>query len=233
MEIIKPHVYITRKFDPQEVISFIANTARICYQSEGKSPDEHLIKSVVGKGHTSVIEHVSFTFDMIVDRGVTHELVRHRIASYTQESTRYVKYNNDNMAFILPIEIAGDIYLYRSWVNACRSSEEAYTYMMNTAGTTAQNARSVLNNSIKSQIRITMNARSLINFFNLRCAKSAHPHMKEVAIPLLLYMQEKLPVIFGDIKYDEDFYNMHLSDDRWRSYISEGFPNGTADLIVK
>lgn len=147
----------------------------------------------------------------------SHEWVRHRIASYSQESTRYVKYDNGNMEFIEPIELIGKKG-YDSWKRACMQSEGAYIQMME-LGHKAQEARAVLNNSLKTQLVCTMNLRSLRNFLRLRCDKAAHPHIKQLAIPMLLHLQQQIPVVFDDIKYDESFYDSYLSDNRWREYI--------------
>lgn len=145
----------------------------------------------------------------------SHELVRHRIASYVQESTRYVKYEHGEMEFIRPIFKNTD--MYDVWVQNCFDCEAAYNSMRE-AGAQPQEARHVLNNSIKTHIRITRNFRAMREFLSLRCAKPAHPHIKEICIPLLLLMKQKFPIIFDDIKYDEEFLE-HM--DPWGSYIKE------------
>lgn len=145
----------------------------------------------------------------------SHELVRHRIASYVQESTRYVKYENGEMEFIRPIFSNTD--MYDVWVQNCFDTEAAYIHMRE-AGAQPQEAREVLNNSFKTQIRITRNFRAMREFLSLRCAKPAHPHIKEICIPLLLLMKQKFPIIFDDIKYDEEF--LEKMDD-WHTYIKE------------
>lgn len=145
----------------------------------------------------------------------SHELVRHRIASYVQESTRYVKYGNGEMEFIRPNFRNTDIY--DVWVQNCFDTEAAYEQMLE-AGAQPQEAREVLNNSVKTHIRITRNFRAMREFLSLRCAKNAHPHIKEICIPLLLLMKQKFPVIFDDITYDEEFLKRM---DPWSSYIKE------------
>lgn len=225
MKIVKPMVIVPNKLtqykldNPDEVIDFLANGARISYQSfekkNGIETEERLIKNCIKNGHTSVLEHESLTFDFICDRGVSHELCRHRIASYVQESTRYVKYTNGTMEFIRPIFRNTDIY--DVWVQNCFDTEAAYGRMIE-AGAPAQEARHVLTNSIKTHIRITRNFRAMREFLSLRCAKNAHPHIKEICIPLLLLMKQKFPIIFDDIKYDEEFLEYM---DPWNSYIKE------------
>ena len=218
MKIIKPLIKFTEPIDGKAMLNKLENCARVCYQSTSNNDNsEKFIANIIKKGHESVLEHVSITFNVITARSVSHEWVRHRIASYSQESTRYVKYDNDNMEFIEPIELV-DTEGYNFWKRACLQSENAYINMMK-IGHKAQEARAVLNNSLKTQLCVTMNFRSLRNFLQLRCDKTAHPHIKQLAIPLLLYLQQKVPVVFDDIKYDEVFYNSYLSDDRWKEYI--------------
>lgn len=218
MKIIKPLIKFTEPIDGKAMLTKLENCARVCYQSESKNDNsEKFIANIIKRGHESVLEHVSITFNVITERSVSHEWVRHRIASYSQESTRYVKYDNDNMEFIEPIELV-DTEGYKFWKRACLQSENAYINMMK-SGHKAQEARAVLNNSLKTQLCVTMNFRSLRNFLQLRCDKSAHPHIKQLAIPLLLYLQQKIPVVFDDIKYDEAFYNLYLADNKWKEYI--------------
>lgn len=209
MEVIRPKVTIVDRFDPEAIIKKLELSARKCWQSEPKDqPASVFLRNIIKRGHTSVLEHVSLTFDIICDRGVSHELVRHRIASYSQESTRYVKYNN-NMQFIEPIDLYQNELLYDIWYNECEHSEDTYRKMME-LGAKAQEARSILNNSLKTEVRMTINIRSLRNFFDLRCDKAAHPHMKEIAIPMLLTMKTYLPGLFDDIGYDEEFFKNYL-----------------------
>lgn len=214
MKVIKPGIFVVDKIDGEEIIKKINRSARKCYQSEPKGPDEDLVRNIIKRGHTSVLEHVSITFDIITDLGISHEIVRHRIASYSQESTRYVKYDGD-MEFIKPIELEKNSLGYDVWKNACADSEAYYKEMTINNKLSAQIARSVLNKSLKTEIRVTMNLRSLRNFFSLRCDKAAHPHMKEIAIPFLLALRDRIPVVFDDISYDKEFvekYSINPSD---------------------
>lgn len=204
MKIVEPHITVIDEINGQEIIKKLNRSARKCYQSEPKGPDENLIRNIIKSGHTSVLEHVSITFDIITSRDISHELVRHRIASYSQESTRYVKY--DNVEFIKPIEIAykpGSTE-YKTWVDSCQRCESAYKRLIDN-GVKPQNARSVLNNSLKTEIRVTMNIRALRNFFQLRCDKAAHPDMKRIAIPMMLVLRNRIPAVFDDILYDKEF----------------------------
>lgn len=225
MKIIKPRIIIPSKAtmyklnNPDEVIEFLADSARISYQSfdkkNGIETEKRLLSNCIKNGHTSVLEHDILTFDFITDRSISHELIRHRIASYIQESTRYVKYDGD-MEFIRPIFRENGMYTL--WEAACKSSEQWYISMIK-AGAQPQEARSVLNNSLKTHIRITRNFRAMREFLTLRCAKNAHPEIKELCIPLLLLLKDKFDIIFNDIEYDEEFMKQYMDD--WHTYIDQ------------
>ena len=180
--------------------------ARNCYKSEDKISEgsaEKLIRGCIKRGHESVIEHASVTFRMICDRGVTHELVRHRMASYSQESTRYVNYQNNDMQFIYPYWIgrvrddcsvsqmtAEEQQYYYMWsmLNAAaREAEENYKHMIE-LGAKPQEARAVLPNMIKTDIVVTMNMREIRHFIKLRASKAAHPDIRILARELLIQL---------------------------------------------
>lgn len=221
MEMVRPCVTIIDKIDGDAFLKKLEEAARTCYQSPSNDETrEQFLRNIIKNGHTSVIEHISITAKIICDRGVSHELVRHRLASYSQESTRYVNYNARGMKFIRPITLMDNPELFKVWEDACKASEVAYCVMIEN-GATPQEARHVLNHSVKTEIVVTMNPRSLRNFFEQRCAKSAHPHIKEIAIPYLLFMQERVPVIFDDIGYDEVFYNKYIASkgENWHDYV--------------
>jgi len=193
----------------------IAAAARVCYQSEanGKS-DADFVRSIIARGHESVIEHEKLSVQIICDRGITHETVRHRIASYSQESTRYCNYSKGKFGSeITFVDIAGGIELcpvtsklpletidriIYEWVLACADAEKHYMRMIE-LGASPQIARSVLNNSTKTAIVVTMDLREWRHFFRLREAPDAHPQMREIAIPMLKMFREAVPVIFDDI----------------------------------
>lgn len=195
-----------------EELKHIEKIARVCYKSEDKisedgSSAKKLIKNLIDRGHEAMIEHSSLSVKFICDRGVSHELVRHRIASFAQESTRYCNYANDKfgneLTFILPLfwdDKPSDLYF--KWFEAMKDAENHYLYLIEN-GAQPQEARSVLPNSIKTEITITANYREWRNFFKLRTAKAAHPQMRELTIPLLAELKEKIPVIFDDIIVEE------------------------------
>lgn len=199
--------------DYDQIIKKIEKIGRVCYKSESNISDgsaERFITNILKRGHESVIEHESVTVRMICDRGITHEIVRHRIASYSQESTRYCNYAGDKFGNeITVIDITGgfeydlqketDLKKYEAWMRAMENAEKSYFEMLE-LGATPQEARSVLPNSLKTEIVITMNLRSWRNFFRLRCDQHAHPQMREIANIALAIFKEKLPVFFSDFE---------------------------------
>ena len=213
MNLTKPSVEIIDMKPYEEMIKKIEKIGRVCYKSESNISDgsaERFISNILKRGHESVIEHEAITVRMICDRGITHEIVRHRIASYSQESTRYCNYAGDKFGNeITVIDIAGgfhyalnkeeDLKKYEAWMRAMENAEKSYFEMLE-LGATPQEARSVLPNSLKTEIVMTMNLRAWRNFFRLRCDHHAHPQMREVANIALAVFKEKLPVFFSDFE---------------------------------
>lgn len=213
MNLTKPSVEIIDMKPYEEMIKKIEKIGRVCYKSENNISDgsaERFISNILKRGHESVIEHEAITVRMICDRGITHEIVRHRIASYSQESTRYCNYAGDKFGNeITVIDIAGgfdydlnkeeDLKKYEAWMRAMENAEKSYFEMLE-LGATPQEARSVLPNSLKTEIVMTMNLRAWRNFFRLRCDHHAHPQMREVANIALAVFKEKLPVFFSDFE---------------------------------
>lgn len=189
-------------------IQRIEYAGRTCYKSEDKITDDSAKKFVgnlIKRGHEAMLEHSSLSIKFICDRGVSHELVRHRLASFAQESTRYCNYSKDKfgneLTFIRPcfLESGTDPYIY--WENAM-SDVEMYYFAMLGGGCTPQEARSVLPNSIKTEVVMTANYREWRHFFWLRAARKtgpAHPQMEELTVPLLYEVSGLIPVVFDDI----------------------------------
>ena len=212
MKIIKAKAEILQPTETPEAIDAIYRNieiaGRTCYKSEDKITPESSRKFVSGlikRGHEAMIEHASMTVRFTVDRGVSHEIVRHRIASFAQESTRYCNYSQDKfgneLTFIKPCFLTDGSILYSDWFMAMQYAEKYYFSMLND-GATPEEARSVLPNSLKTEIVVTMNMREWRHFFKLRAAGvtgKPHPQMVEVALPLLKKCQELMPEIFGDI----------------------------------
>lgn len=211
MKIIKASYEILDTLCGSEILKKIELCGRVCYKSEDKITEhsaEKFVQKILENGHESVLEHVSFTVKFIVDRGVSHELVRHRIASFSQESTRYCNYGNDaeGCTFIKPyfsaaIDPNKAYYLRASWLKAMEKSEREYLFMLEN-GAAPQEARSVLPNSLKTEVIMTCNLREWRHFFKLRTANSAHPQMREVTRPLLDQLKSLIPVVFDDIVYN-------------------------------
>jgi thymidylate synthase (FAD) len=206
MLIINPSTEILDEIDPARMMRNIEKIGRICYKSEDKMTDdssERFIKNIIKSGHESVIEHEKISVRFICDRGVTHEIVRHRIASYSQESTRYCNYTKEKfgseLTFIKPCFWAEDSENYSIWVEQMQAAEDSYNALIKN-GATPEEARSILPTSLKTELAVTMDLREWRHFFKLRGAVRSHPQMREVVLPLLEQFKEMLPAIFSDIE---------------------------------
>jgi len=211
MKIVEPSIEIYRDKAGSAILESIESAGRTCYKSESKitsKSSRKFVAMILKRGHLSVIEHEKVTARVICDRGVTHEIVRHRLGSYSQESTRYVNYEGKDMEFINPCfwqsDSKKDTINNVLWYQTMRNAEISYNKMIK-RGAIPQEARSILPNSLKTEIVITYNLREWKHFFELRCAKAAHPQMREVAKMLLKQMTDYIPVIFDDQK--EKFLN--------------------------
>lgn len=200
MEIVKAYARLESE-EPENFswLQQIEYWGRLSWKSEDKmTPNSapRFVKMLIDKGHESVIEHVCLTAKFVIDRGVSHELVRHRLASFTQESTRYCNYKTKGVVFIEPPGL--DEETRKLWLHSVSVAEATYLNMLD-RGVSPQIARSVLPNSLKTEIVVTANLREWRHIFKLRCAKPAHPQMREVMIPLLRQFQLAIPVVFDDI----------------------------------
>ena len=205
MKIIKPYYVIEDEIDAKRIMLGIERAGRTCYKSEGRIGDgsaEKFIAGIIKRGHESVLEHEKVTVRFICDRGVTHEMVRHRIASFSQESTRYCNYAQDRfgseLTFIKPCFWEDGSENMKTWEETMQYIESAYNKMI-ADGAKPEEARSILPNSLKTEIVVTMNMREWRHFFKLRTAPAAHPQIREISIALLKEFKEKLPVLFDDI----------------------------------
>jgi len=220
MNIIKPSVEILTKVDGNEVLKMIEVAGRVCYKSEDSITEDSskkFVEMLIKRGHEAMIEHYNITAKFVCDRGVSHEIVRHRVASYAQESTRYCDYNKDKfgsqITYIQPCWFENDYSNYSSkeleellelneleeeWLNVMYDTEQSYLKLIK-LGWKAQQARSILPNSLKTEIIMTANLREWRHFFKLRTASVAHPQMREVAIMLLNQMKIMIPIVFDDI----------------------------------
>lgn len=206
MKIISPNVQILSPVDGQAILKHIELCGRVCYKSEAKITDTSaatFVRGIIKRGHEAVLEHFNITVKFICDRGVSHEIVRHRMASYCQESTRYCNYSNDSfggeITVIRPNFLVEGTEGWQYWREACLTAERRYFELLN-FGCTPQEARAVLPNSLKTEVVMTANLREWRHFFKLRTAQAAHPQMREVATLLLRRMQELIPVVFDGIQ---------------------------------
>lgn len=193
MRIVEQSAVMLNPPDPQTVMELIEKAGRICYQSEGGDTNK-FVRNIISRGHLSVIEHVSISFHLVTDRGVSHELVRHRLASYSQESTRYVNYTKKQMAFIKPVGMPSETYVI--WQFAMDIAEKTYQDMI-WNGVTPEIARSVLPNSLKTELVMTANLREWLHIIKLRTDVKAHPQIRELIGMVAEQLKELLPVIFG------------------------------------
>ena len=205
MKTIQPNFIIESRIDKDYILKQIELAGRTAYKSEDKiTPDSarNFVKMIILRGHLSVLEHQFITVRIICDRGVSHEIVRHRLASYTQESTRYCNYTKgkfgSEITVIEPCFWSQDDEKYRVWKQTIEQIEAGYNKLIE-LGATPQEARSVLPNSLKTEIVMTMNLREWRHFFTLRTSPAAHPQMREIAIPLLKEFQKRIPVIFSGL----------------------------------
>lgn len=206
MKVISPDVIILDEIDGAAILRKIEMCGRTCYKSENKITDssaEQFVRNIIQRGHESVLEHVNITVKFICDRGVSHEIVRHRIASYSQESTRYCNYANEQfgseITVIKPYFLVTGTMAFSEWLMACKRAEQAYFYLLKVCRCSPQEARSVLPNSLKTEVVMTANLREWRHFLKLRTSPAAHPQMREVACILLGKLKAKIPVVFDDI----------------------------------
>lgn len=207
MKIISPSFRFNDDVNGEEILRKIERAARVCYKSEDKITDgsaERFLKGIIARGHESVLEHEKITVTVVCDRGVSHEIVRHRIASYSQESTRYCNYSSgkfgNELTVIKPCFWDENDEKFIIWKEQIEAIEKTYNHLI-TLGASPQEARSILPNSLKTEIVITMNIREWRHFFRLRTAEAAHPQMKEIARMMLAEFKNKVPLLFDDIDY--------------------------------
>ena len=203
MKTVNQTVEIVTHVPPDAILAHIERCARICYQSDTGNA-EKLVRRLIRDGHESTIEHISITAFVITDRGVTHEAVRHRIASYSHESTRYCNYSKgkfgSEISVICPPGL-DDPYAYAVWDDAMRYAERAYMALIR-CGVKPEIARGVLPHNLKSQIVMTYNLREWRHFIKLRALGhhgKPHPQIKEIALMILEQLHEAVPVVFDDL----------------------------------
>ena len=205
MELIKPSYEIVTPTTPAEgdaLLKQIEKVARVCYQSQDKITEDglsaqKLVKFLRDKNHQAMIEFGDIIVSFTTDRGISHELVRHRLCSFAQESTRYVTYNN--IQVLCPPEILTDPQPLFVWEEAIRVSEMAYASLLE-LGLKPQTARSVFPTCLKTQIVIKANIREWRHIFTMRTPITAHPDMRRLMNPLLTELKELIPIVFDDLE---------------------------------
>lgn len=192
MRIGKQRVELLNPQSYEELTEKIEIAGRVCYQSEPKGDPEKFIRMIIKRGHESVLEHGSLTFKVRTNRAIANEIVRHRLASYSQESTRYVEY--DDIEFI-PGEKLGKTY----GEDMLLRFESAYKFLIDQEFK-PEEARDILPNATATTLVMTMNFRELRHFLKLRLDKAAHPQIRELAGMILEILKEKYPVFVEDIE---------------------------------
>lgn len=205
MKIIKPDVQFITPIDGATILKRLEQCGRVCYKSEDKITEgsaEKFVAGIIKRGHEAVLEHFDITVKFVCDRGVSHEIVRHRMASYCQESTRYCNYSKDvfgsEITVIRPSFLTEGTPGWQYWKVACRMAEKSYFELLDW-GCTPQEARAVLPTCLKTEVVMTANLREWRHFLKLRCSPAAHPQMREVALILLDKVHWLIPVCFDDI----------------------------------
>lgn len=210
MKIIEPSIQI-EKVNYTKVMKNLERACRTCYRSEGKITEESyktLLRNCINRGHESILEHEKVTIRMTCDIGVYKDLTRHRIASFSIESTRYCNYGKDKfdnqIKFIKPVNIEEGSELYVGWYKTCQTIEKNYIEMAN-EGATADQLRMILPHSTAAEVTMTANIREWKHIFSLRCTNHTHPAVEQLMIPLLLHFKKEMPEIFENIEYDTEF----------------------------
>ena len=210
MQIVDPYIQV-EKVDGKKIMRNIERACRTCYRSEGKITEESyktLLKNCITRGHESVLEHEKITVRMFCDLGVYKDLTRHRIASFSIESTRYCNYGKDKfdneIKVIKPCNIEEGTKLYDNWKNACEEIEKNYMEMSK-EGALPDQLRMILPHSIGAEVTMTANIREWKHILALRASKHTHPSIRQLVIPLLLHFKEIMPEIFDSVEYDTEF----------------------------
>lgn len=206
MKIINPSYEILTNINEQDILKTIEMAARTCYKSEDKITEgsaEKLVSRLVKSGHHAMIEFFDITVKFIHSRGFTHELVRHRMCSFAQESTRYCNYSNERfgkqITIILPYwfnAVSADVQ--QEYIHVMNIDEAMYFKLIE-SGLPAQAARGVLPNDLKTEIVIKANVREWRHIFALRAAEGAHPDMRRIMVPLLNEFQLRWPTFFLNV----------------------------------
>lgn len=211
MKIIEPSYEILTPIDGTAILKKLERFGRLCYKSEDKITEysaEKFLSNIIQRSHESILEHENISVKFIHNRSFSLELVRHRLASFTQESQRYVTYSSDDtdneLTFIKPYWFDDDVHYsaVQEYTDLMREVELFYIYLTHKIKPLPpQAARGVLTNDVKTEIIATANLREWRHIFKLRCSGKAHPDMQRIMRPLLMDLQSKIKIIFDDINY--------------------------------
>lgn len=210
MKLIEPEVFV-EDYDGKEIMRRIERACRICYRSEDKITDtsyKNLLKNCINRGHESVLEHEKISVKLVGDIGTYKDLTRHRIASFSVESTRYCNYGKDKfgneLKFMKPVHIEEGTKEYQIWEECMKNVEKAYIEMSN-LGAFPDQLRMLLPHSTASEYALTANIREWRHILSLRCSSHTHPAIRQLLIPLLLKFKEDMPELFDEVEYDTNF----------------------------
>ncbi len=210
MKLIDPVIYV-QDYDGVQIMKNIERACRVCYRSEGHITEDsykNLLTNCINRGHESVLEHEKISVRIVADIGTYKDLTRHRIASFSVESTRYCNYGKDKFGneikFIKPCHMEEGTDIYNEWKKACENIEKSYMKMAK-LGATPDQLRMILPHSTAAEYAMTANIREWKHILSLRTAKMTHPAIRQVLIPLLLKFKEDMPEIYGSVEYDTEF----------------------------
>ncbi len=215
MKLIEPKIEVER-FDGTKIMKRIERACRTCYRSEDKITEDSyktLLTNCINRGHESILEHEKITIRCTCDIGFYKDLTRHRLASFSNESTRYCNYGKDKfdnqLKVIMPCNIDPNSDLFETWKKTMEEIEKGYL-KMSEAGASADQLRTVLPHGTAAEINMTANIREWKHILSLRANNHSHPSIQQLMIPFLLLLKKEMPEIFGDVEYNEKFEEMYF-----------------------
>lgn len=199
-KIIEPSFEILTPIDGEQILKHIELCGRVCYKSENLITEDsakQFVEKIKQRDHQSVLEHFDITVKFVTDRGISHEIVRHRLASFSQESTRYCAYSKNKFGHEITVIRPSNLNdnQYKLWKTAIEDAELMYFQLLNN-GSTPEIARSVLPTCTKTELIVTANLREWKHIFEMRCSEAAHPDVRKIMIPLREEFRKRIPVIF-------------------------------------
>lgn len=199
-KIIEPSFEILTPIDGEQILKHIELCGRVCYKSENLITEDsakQFVEKIKQRDHQSVLEHFDITVKFVTDRGISHEIVRHRLASFSQESTRYCAYSKNKFGHEITVIRPSNLNdnRYKLWKTAIEDAELMYFQLLNN-GSTPEIARSVLPTCTKTELIVTTNLREWKHIFEMRCSEAAHPDVRKIMIPLREEFRKQIPVIF-------------------------------------